>query len=361
MPIENGAIVNIVPNNNALFIQQENNLSFAFVKDVLDSTQGAVYTGSGDVFDRPPINILNNVGGRIYCNHKYHCVYTNIGLCVVDVSTKAIYLVNGQEVTAISHVETEEFFRKYLRRDFNNPLKGHGYHIASDNDKNALIISCIDNVNPFVLSFNAIVKGWRSFHSYTNGFPISTNNCIFSIHGGYLYKHNGDNKGLFYRNTQGVRLRNRSVIDIVCSDKLEVLKVFEAVVFSTKAFVKGTTSDIYDRSVDAIMLYNENQCTDEIEVGDYHGNLQWFEVNKRNNGNVWKFNNYRDLVRNNKLPFITEFDKTVIHGNISVNKDWFDNNLIISNAVIVRFVISNVDDTTIQIDNVSLYARKSNV
>ena len=89
--------------------------------------------------------------------------------------------------------------------------------------------------------------------------------------------------------------------------------------------------------------------------------MQWFDINKRNNGNVWKFNNYRDLVSNNKLPFITDFDKEVILDNIDQNKDWFNNNLIISNAVVVRFVMNNLDDTTVQIDNVSIYARKSNV
>lgn len=362
MPIEQGAIVNIVARNNAMFIQQENNLSFAFVKDVLDSTQGAVYTGSGDIFDRPPIPLLNNVGGRIYCCHKFHCVYTAMGLCVIDTSTKAIYLINGENVTAISHIESEAFFRENLHHDYNNPLKGRGYHIASDNTKNTLIISCIDDLKPFVISFNAIVKGWRSFHSYTNGFPISTNNDIYSIASGYLYKHNANNKGLFYRNSEGVRVRNRSVIDIVCSDKLDVLKVFEAVVFGTKSFSPtGNGVQLYDKSVDAIMLYNENQCTGEVDVSKYHGDLQWFDINKRNNGNVWKFNNYRDLVSNNKLPFITDFDKEVILDNIDQNKDWFNNNLIISNAVVVRFVMNNLDDTTVQIDNVSIYARKSNV
>lgn len=362
LPIEDGNIIQLIAKANTLFIQQKDNLSVAMIKDVLDSEGSLVYTGSGDIFDRPPSHIRNNIGESIRCTHPLHCQDTMIGICIIDNFNKAIYTVNGDQVDAISHIECDSFFKSNLNTGYDNPFKGLGWQIASNNIKNTIYITSLNPLNRWTMSFNPIIKGWYSYHDYFDMYMINAGEAFYSINKGYLYKHAKGNKGLYYRNDSNVRTRNRSFIDIVCSDNRAVNKIFESIIFETNYFDVNLGSKRYDKSVDKLMVYNGSQCSVIKDISSYHGDdsNNWFEIAKRNVGENWIVNDFRDNVININNPFLTK-DKEVINSNLSLDKDWFDNSLITSGSCVIRLVMNNDNDDIVQIVAISVYARKSNV
>lgn len=356
LPIADGAIVRLIKKPRAMYIQQERNLSLAFVKDTLDSSSGTIYTGSGVLFDRPPRIITNNIGEAIKCNHAWHCEDTHLGLCVIDVTTKAIYLVNQDEALAISHIDCDEFFKRTLRAGLYAPQQGSGCLIADDPMRNRILIS---NVGDWTISFNSVIKGWHCFHDFWPRIMATTKEGdLFGWEYTKVYHHNVDAsiKGNYYH---GVAT---AYIDVVCSDKPEVNKIYEAIEFETKVYSNYQGVNFYDKSVDGIMVYTDNQCTGIVDISSYHGDGTWFNINKRNIGEIWRFNEFRDVVVDNKQPFfdLPEYDNYGLF-NTNTNKQWFNKHLIISNACAIRFQINNGDDLRTRILNVSVYARKSNV
>ena len=120
---------------------------------------------------------------------------------------------------------------------------------------------------------------------------------------------------------------------------------------------RSTVKDINDNNIEeatinAILLYTDYQCSGRIELDTDVVSLI------RNSEGLWSFNSFRDLAKNgNDLPIRKDgsFDEQKIY----LNRNWFDKSDIISNFIIVRLIMNNIEDTQIHIHNVNTEARIS--
>lgn len=364
MPIEDGDIVNLVAKKDFLYIQQNDNLSIAKVKDVLSGTEGEVYTGTGDIFDRNPDIIYSNIGESIHCTHPLHCQMTMLGLAVIDNINKAIYTILGVQAEAISHVESDDFFKNNLPANYKNPFRGEGWQIATDSMKSVVYITSRDPDNLWTLSFNAVNKGWHSFHDYTDMFMIDAVNHFYSINKGFLYRHHGSSKGQYYREVAlfAYRPSYPSYADFVISAERNIEKILESVIFETKYYDVTNKAYRNDKSITGIGVYTHTQACLTRDIKEYHGSNtnNWFNINKRNVGAIWVVNDFRDEVVDPTLPIIDD-NHELVTDNIVSTKDWFNNNLISDNAYVVRLIMDNILSDNVEVITLSVYARKTNV
>jgi hypothetical protein len=123
----------------------------------------------------------------------------------------------------------------------------------------------------------------------------------------------------------------------------------------------ASNNPIYDKTIDAIMVYNDNQCTSELDLSTYHGDVDWFDVTARNVNHVWNINNLRDAVIVDNTLFLDGESKDVIASVVdATKKDWWQMAEIVSNYIIIRLKTLNLTNHKVVINNVNVVARKIN-
>ncbi|KKL48543.1 hypothetical protein LCGC14_2324450, partial [marine sediment metagenome] len=131
---------------------------------------------------------------------------------------------------------------------------------------------------------------------------------------------------------------------------------FEITNLSVKDDITGWNNlNVYDISFDDILLYNDDQCSGYVSLAE----TNWFQKNKRTIVKTWNFDEFRDLVVDNKLIFLD--GDLEPNGNVSSNKNWQDKNVLTGKHIIVRFRTNNTLDYGTQhkiiLNNVNVNAK----
>jgi hypothetical protein len=326
MNIARGPIIKLLANSIRLYIQQEHSLSVAFVKDVLRGSGQDTYLSKGSIFDRDPIELIDSEHGYIGCIDYYAIILTVHGYLVVDSVKKNIFLIGEQPVKISSHL-THDFFKNSLIDNRNNILATY------DEDLERIIINQ-QTTKPFTISFDLVETKWISFHDYNPDLSFRTRDKLYYIN------HNGSSAEIFRADskTKFAKYFNAeqhpTFIDIFFRPEQYANVVLQSIIWKTSIFENGRF--VWDRTIDELMVYNENQCTGYMPVT----NEDWFDTSGAVLVNdLWHYNEVRDGVINDRYPIMMGGEPTE---NVNkLMKNWYDNSLFICKLAVVRLKTSN--------------------
>jgi len=362
---DKGGIVNILSENNNLYIQCKKGLLFARIKDYINSDGKNVYLGTGDIFDRVPDEIKFARNRSIHCSHKLSSLMFDFGYAVFDDYNKILVTFNGKELDILSNKNASQFFNKYFdfRLGTYNPLKyqTEGVVLTYDRFNKNLHIICRNNSNPvyFNLSFNYGINNFLSFHDWIGDIHIQHRDNLLSINHNdvsaintnpllkynklapVLYAHNNKSKrAIFYNATL-----YSSYMDIIINGGTPESKLIEVIRWKTEVIDLYNNISMYDKTFTKIMLYNKDQCSDFIDLDNPAHDSDWFDMIQRNINNEWLFNAFSDGRISDLAPFITSIFRTLNTSNVNTSsKDWFNNSVFEGEYVVIRLLYNNEID-----------------
>lgn len=402
MPSDRGEIVALRGTSKILYIQQKYSLFIARIKDTIGTGEDTAYLGQGDIFDREPDEVgYGSNKGNIGSTSKFACIVFEGGYLVVNEVKGKVHLVTNQpkeiSLQGLQH-ELEETWDTFLpaynidrlgkKTNIDNPYTEIGHLAGFDEKYNRLFITkkmyellpqyqslatvekgkyriLVDNGFQFVFTivdigdlryFREVSKtfsyslygegGWICEHDY---FPTSysfNSNGTFVTSLNDVYKMNSrKNKGTFFGE------KFRSYIDCVFNGRTDLSKLYQNVSWLTEV-VGENNERFYFKTVDAIALYNNFQCSGEIEILDNTLSIS------RNVENIWNFNSFRSMTIDKDSPVINEEGEILIN-NINNSKSWFDKSNFISTFIVVRMIMNNKENHTVYINSINVKSRTS--
>lgn len=394
MPTDKGEIVALRGVNRNLYIQQRFSLFLAQIKDTLRTGEGLAFIGFGDIFDRPPVEIVKDSKGYIGSSSKFACIIIRGRYITVHQDNGQIFMVSdgvneisarGNKTWFWNNWAINSNFVKTVNgetRSVDNPYVSVGHHVTYDKEYNRLLFfkkdyelvdpnavtggtltfdgefyrlasdnSIVDFNNTThlrnlsrTLSYDLDSNEWLFEHDYHPNIAFYTVGDIFSGINNLetmafnVYRHNSKfNKGNFY----GVQYQ--SYFEAIFNLRLQYTKVYQSLMWVTTVERPDGGIESFE-TVDAIMLYNDYQCSGIVDVDD-NGII--------NRNSEWYFNAFRDLQINGNLPVINE-NGDIISSNINNSKNWFDKSIFISKFIVVRLIMNNTTNNTVHIHKINV-------
>lgn len=360
--------------NKELLIQAKYTLYIGKIKDTLNTNGTETYLGTSDVFDRDFDEIVSNEFGYVGSQSQWASFVCKIGYVCIDREQGKVFIYNGK-ILEISEIGNRNFFRTKLNTSVNidNPFyiysgaggtTGGGLTAAYD-EKNERIIICKKDISDLELSltmsYSVRDNVWICKHDYFPNYIFSTRNKLFFVQNvigatnkGRVIEHNVGNKGEFWNQTSFFKYK--SYMDVVFKQPNIISKIFDSVNWKSE-IIDTTGVNLKNKTITHIMLYNSTQCSGTITIDTSTGT--WFKPNCTNVQETWKFNDYKDVIKDKTLPFLDN-NNAIISTNINNNKNWFDKSLFIDKFVVVRFIYDNVVNNDIYISDVEMASRETN-
>jgi len=418
IPSIKGEIIYLVGFDKGVYCQQRYSLSIFQLKEKLSNNdENTAYLAEADLFAYKPQTILDEDNkGYIGSVHQFGKKLSKNGLITIDAERGKVYIINGSTPKEISKIKMENDFKEKLElllqyivpNLFNtnaiqdNPYNGNGILIGIDDKNNRILITfnnyiinptqgvgmpiTIKNGLPYdsndvlldikldsvsinkskTLSFNIDWQRWVSEHDYYPQYYNNTNKFNYaginkspttisgpsSLYRSDIYITNKENTktGKYFYNTDTNTYE--SYTDLLFNSRYDLTKWYKSVLWRTT--VKDSTlRNIYEKTINAILLYTDYQCSGRIELDTEQFNLV------RNSEGIWNFNEFRDMViDSNDLP-IRE-DGSFDEGKVHLNRVWFEKSDFISNFIIIRLIMNNIENTRTHIHNVNVESRISN-
>lgn len=419
MPSMKGEITYVVGFDKGVYCQQKYSLSIFQLKEKLSNNdENTAYLAEADLFAYKPQTIIDEDNkGYIGSVHQFGKKLSKSGLVTIDAERGKVYLIAGNQPKELSKIKMENFFREELGKLlqyivptlFNNtavqdnPYNGNGILIGIDDKNNRILITInnykvkqsaldanIDMVDglPFqtdyltydtiladikkvnistnnskTISFNSDWQRWVAEHDYIPQFYINTNknnyagvNIINLPNTGatvtadvYITNNNSKTGKYFYRTDNTIY---ESFTDLLFNSRYDLTKWYKSVLWRTTVN-SNTNKNLYEKTINAVILYTDYQCSGRIELDTEQFNLV------RNSEGIWNFNDFRDMViDSNDLP-IRE-DGSFASSKVHLNRIWFEKSDFISNFIIIRLIMNNIEDTKTHIHNVNVESRISN-
>lgn len=403
---DRGEIIALRGSNKTLYIQQKYSLFVASIKDTLNTGTETTYLGEGDIFDRQPDEVMSGSNrGYVGCTSQFAAIVYKEGYVVVDQTRGKIFSVGGKGVKEISNVDMGIWFNEnadtsleYYTLDLqgnkqrlDNPYTQVGHLIGYDDKyrrllftkkmyqflfstdateytfdgswyyKDAVRLSYNDSHYfkelSYTFSYDVDYDVWVCEHDYYPNAYIQSNIGLYTIqnkvsldlvvsYNSSIFRHNSAlNKGLFYRKTYD------SYVDLLFNTRLDLKKLYQAWSWITEV-EKADGSHEYFKTIDAIMVYNDTQCSGVVNLNS--NNLELM----RNTENEWNYNNFRDIVVDSKLPIIDN-KGVVVASNLAPNRSWFNKGNFINTFIAVRMIMNNTENNTVYIHIVNVKSRTS--
>jgi len=353
--IENtkGMIKTLSQVGNIIYIRQEFALVMYSVIPTMNVKDGTIALGTYGIFDNKSQDVISDSLGYIGSNSRFNSLVTPFGYFVVDVISKEVYKVIGNQATPLS-LGVKGYFENKFVNDLQNPYLEGDYILGfNDVDKNVLI-TCNDVTTDksFTMSYPVFNESFFSFHDYIPVMYARTTDNLFSlvnlntnsyIRGG-VYRHNDPStRCIFYKNSlSNTRLRYEDIIDVLfnSNDANFVNKLLDHVVWITDSLLitDEGVKRLQDKTVDEIVVYSDTQCTETLTVNKE--DVDWYDVGSGDNiQNTWSFNNILDSV-DNPNDIIINRDFSINASNIII-KDYYDMSNFIGIFAVVRLIHQN--------------------
>ena len=224
-------------------------------------------------------------------------------------------------------------------------------------DKDSSLVDDLSWTLTYYPGLNEGNGGWLSFHDYTPDLIVNTRDMIISSTQGALYKHNDTTSyskyygGTIYRSyIEGV-FNSPSAPGQLYKDTTQT----GAILFSSLNWVTELTSSTgvaqFQKTFTSLLVYNDYQASGEISLTDL--------TNIRNPENEWRFNDFRDMIKDRTLPFL-DSDYEVDTTNIDTSKAWIDQRRFIDKYITARYIYDNVDQNELHLYEIGASAIKSN-
>lgn len=396
MPNDKGEIIALRGIGRTLYIQMRFGLFVAVPKDKLDTGTDEAFLGTGDLFDRLPEEILGDEKGYIGSISRTSCKIIKGNYICQNVLTGQIFMVQGTQQKEISAYGNKNWFWDnwdngldyyYIdvnnkKRRIDNPYSSVGHLVGFDKQFNRLLFikkyfrfkleelpanwtfdgefyrddkgDIVDfyNTDYFenlsrTLSFSLEGQGeWVCEHDYSPNIIFNIINKLFSAKNQirtttFIYEHNSNNNvGHFYGE------KFNSYVDVIFNSRVNDSKHYQSFTWQTVVKSLNTEAILKNVTIDAIMIYNNHQCSGIVQLTGNHYMLT------RGIEGDWSFNKFRDLVIDSDLPIIEE-NGELNTTNINLNKNWFEKSNFISKFIVVRLIMFNNNANVIYINSLN--------
>lgn len=333
MPFNRGEGIKLTSADKQLFIQNRYGLYHAQIKDVLQLADGSqAWLGTGDLFDRPPQEIMYKDAGGIGCRDYHSALYTEFGYIVCDRDHDAIYAVRDKVEDL-----TLNGFKKWFRDQNSLINSDDNILIGYDELRKRLLIR--DKTN-YTISYSLLSQGLTSFHDYIYKDIAVNRRGTFLIEDNLIRKFTKKPTNL------------KSYIDVNVLFEPNIQKLFQSIIWETEYLIDKHR--LWDKTIDKIMVYNDSQCTGLLDVNT---NKMWYKgetgVYK---ADQWIFNDIFDAVINDREPFLENFMPT---DNVSANKkNWYNMSQFISKFITIRLHSDNNNNQRIRFLNLYIQLSK---
>ena len=348
---DKGKITNIEGIGDDLLINLETSILRTRASSTLKTSSEEAFVGSGDIFARPPIELMTDDKGTGGCQNKFSCILTPDGYFFVDVDARKIFVVQDQlkEITYGLY----NYFLDNLRTTGDNPFNNTGITVAWDKDYKRLILSQLD-INPFVWSYTPDKEGWTSRHSYQPGYLFNDRNNFYTVKDNIVYNFNANNRakyfGTIYPSWMVYIFRDlppkRDPYETRDAQASGLNNLFGAVTWRTEVYLNNIKQR--DLTINQILLWNSYQSSSNIDIVPFNNSLDE-EYNTRRRKDEWTFNSYRDLVEANTQEFIDDYQS--VEANINRDKDFTLKKRMCDDFLAVKFLFSNEIISTLQPEN----------
>jgi len=398
MPNNKGELTALRGTIYMLYIQQRYTLSVASIKDTLENDGTVIQLGTGNLFDKAPVEIHDNNKGYIGSTSQFACKLIPDYYITVDQNKGKIFLVNGTNAIEVSKANMEIYFSEnwntfleYFRLDergnkqpVDNPFNSVGHIVGYDEKYNRVFFTKkyykikddtlydtfdgmffynsegdIMNYDDTLLFDNLSITWslnlekspvWVCKHDYYPKVYIWNSKGLYSISptidelGNVLFRHNSklQSKGVFYGNIQ-----YNSYVDLIFNSRIDLTKLYQCITWNTDVIDVNEVQNYYDKTIDAIAVYTNYQCSGIIDLTN-----QQFVLNRNVEGN-WNFNKFKDIVINKDVTII---DK---EGNFNIDNlnnlgSWFYKSNFISTFIVVRLIIFGGTTNNVYINQVNV-------
>lgn len=387
--------------NDKVLVRFENGSRMFAAYNQIQTDQDTVQIGNGGLFRSKPITFANSDLGYFGSQHRAF-LSTEFGHVSVDAKRGDVFLIgsNAEGTESLSIKGLQGWFREHLpfkiseyfpAVNVDNHYNGVGLHLGYDHRLKRLLVTKLDykpNVKGIVyyegkfsyngkevalddplffsnlswtISYDFQLKKWRSWHSYTPNFYISTVKELYSSQNNELWLHNASNK--FYQNFYGKQFP--FVIDGFAKPNV-VKTILKSVTFASES--RQYTDQFDYRTVDTTfnqaIVYNYDQVSgvlnlvqenpsdlynrikypivngDSVDVildkGEQEYSFSQFDDKRINNLSIW---NQDKIQINKKLneesvgyyknPLSCDLMKAQMHFVRLINDDNFTHNIIV--------------------------------
>ena len=344
MPKNKGEIWHLDALGDMLLIHQKHALFRTVGKEVLRTGAAEVTIGSGDIFEREPKEVVpSSPGGFAGTTSKYAAFTTKLGYFFVDQSQGKVFLLNDT-LRELSSEGLKIFFRDNmpLSSTEDNPYFGVGMTAAYDRKYNRIILSKVDTVNPWTVSFSADSDSWVSFHDY-NPNVLFASDTLFSAQTDKVWKHNAGNRGIYY-----VQDPYPSSVDIIFVPNMgKGISAAFASFYWQADLVSSDGIYLRDNPISSVLVYNNYQASGYITLDNTNTT-----GNTRNVHNLWKFNSFRDIAVRGSV-FMSEPFYELNENQLDTNREWWQRKRFMDQFGAIRLVYSN--NKTLQDTQNTLY------
>lgn len=340
VPKDKGFITNIQGVGKDLFINCEFTLLKTQGAEELATDSFKVVLGTGNIFERPPVELILDEEGYAGCQHKFSCLLTRYGYFFVDEDRKKVFLANStvKDITA----GLQNFFRDELKTSGDNPYREKGYTSAWDDEFSRIILSSKEA--GFTRSYDPDMESWISRHTYLPNQLIGDRNSLFALNDGKLYKHNIPTvRGIYY---------NSNVIDpfivvFIARDEQRQISLAN-IQWSTNVLLGE--NNLKDLTFNSVLAWNSYQSTDVLPVVPFNKEVsleQNFDTtNTRRIKNIWNFNSIKDVLKIDNQQFIN--DITLMDDVIDNDRPFYLKKMLSDDYVAIKLLFSNQKIGTLQ-------------
>lgn len=357
-----GEIWNLTGGNKILYIHTKRSLFLASIRDSIGGDGGDVYVRSSEIFDRPPTEVVDDLGGIAGTQSQFSCLLCRQGYVFVDKEQGKVFLVpNGTaQLKELSAMGLFNYFKtnSATSSDVDNPYNGIGFITGYDVIYNVLFVTKVDSTGWFTLSFSFDLNqgngGWVAFHDYKPNLYLYDRKNVQLIDntGKKLYKHySSASKGTYFSGTV-----YESYIEVVFNESADITKRFDSFEWITTVEKLVLPRVLKNKTFSHILIYNDYQCSGVIAL--FNNTVDWFNRDVRNVEDSWFFNNFEDIVIDETLTIINA-DGTVNTGNLSNSRSWFEKSKFFSKFAIMRLIEDNVKQENVHLLLVGTNAIKS--
>lgn len=367
MPRNRGVVWNVQGfREQNLIIHCTEMLYITYGNEVLKQDTLDITLGTGDIFARPPRELLSEDNGYAGTTSQFSATITKIGYIFVDEKRGKIFLLrvnNKFQLEEISAIGLRNWFRDNLALKNNinkddNPFNNRGYTITTDELKNRIIFTkkdITDEDRSFTLSYNINNNVWIGFHSYKPNYLLSLNNNPICINNNKFYKFNSNNsRGLYFPDE--ITIPDSSYIDVVFTNNPNSDNLFYSLSWISDLY-NSNNKALFNETISSIWIYNDYQSSVEIDIQRLN--------NSRRTGGKWSFNSFLDVLteesRNSGNSFLIETIEGVDLdlNSVTENQSWHKKKRFIHNHIIVRFKFNNLDNRKLILHEVFSNSRSS--
>lgn len=395
MPKTKGAIWNLGINDDSksLIISMENSTFLAELKDKLTNVLGDTYLGVGDIFDRPPLELIYDNNKYAGCQSQWACFSCKHGYFFVDKKAGKLFLLKGNQITELSSIGYYNFFKNYsngynsfensnydLRFLDDNPaFQTNGFIAEFDEKYNRILITNYRVYydvtketyvsEPFTISYSFDNSGFVCFHDYFPNLYLRTNSKTYLLKN---YKNTypqyqcdlvqfvDKDYGQFFKLNTIYPYKDKAASYIDVPFVFNTIKKIESTQWITQVIQKVQATNIspigeindFEQTVSAIQIFTHNQTSGIISLK--YNDFSWFEDNTKNIYGIWNFNKFIDILSSKSGLIFDIYGSPIIDANQMFALDWFDYSKFISKFAIVRFFLTNADNKQVHLINAEL-------